>query len=122
MGGKTALHVCTVNSKPKPSNLKSEKAVNDDPSTISSSQDEWNAIVCAELLIQNGAKMDNADDEYPSVHVFDYAMDNDAEKEMIDFLSSKLTEAEKKTKMSRYLYESARTGNINEVAEALALG
>lgn len=66
--GKTALHVCTQ--------LKASDA------------EDWKAIECAELLLQNGAKMDAHD--ALSHGVLDSAVVNNAEREMIEYLSIKV--------------------------------
>jgi ankyrin repeat protein len=66
--GKTALHVCSL--------LKAEEMDGD-----------WKAIECAELLIQNGAKIDTRD---KSDHgVLDIAMTGNADLEMIEYLNMK---------------------------------
>jgi hypothetical protein len=66
---KTALHVCAL-SKPK-----------------EDKKDEWKAIECAELLIQNGAKLDSRDAS--SQGVLDSALTGNAEVAMIEYLSTK---------------------------------
>ena len=66
--GKTALHVCSL--------LKAENTEGD-----------WKAIECAELLIQNGAKIDTRDRS--SHGVLDLAVLGNADIEMIEYLSMK---------------------------------
>lgn len=65
---KTALHVCA---QLKPSD----------------NVDEWKAIECAELLIQNGAKVDTRDQS--SHGVLDSALVGNADVAMIEYLSIK---------------------------------
>jgi hypothetical protein len=65
---KTALHACAQ--------LKS-----------SDNEGEWKAIECAELLIQNGAKMDTRD--HSSHGVLDSALIGNADVAMIEYLSAK---------------------------------
>jgi hypothetical protein len=66
--GKTALHVCAL--------LKA-----------ADSEGDWKAIECAELLLQNGAKMDIRDKT--SHGVLDIAMIGNADLEMIEYLTLK---------------------------------
>ena len=66
--GKTALHICSLS-----------KAEN--------TEGEWKAIECAELLIQNGAKMDTRDRS--SHGVLDLAVIGNADLEMIEYLNLK---------------------------------
>eukprot|EP00534_Pseudo-nitzschia_fraudulenta_P001896 CAMPEP_0201138098 /NCGR_PEP_ID=MMETSP0850-20130426/55755_1 /ASSEMBLY_ACC=CAM_ASM_000622 /TAXON_ID=183588 /ORGANISM="Pseudo-nitzschia fraudulenta, Strain WWA7" /LENGTH=774 /DNA_ID=CAMNT_0047409483 /DNA_START=157 /DNA_END=2481 /DNA_ORIENTATION=+ len=66
---KTALHACTL--------LKKE------------GEDDVRAIECAELLIQNGAKMDARDNLTQSV--LDSAVLANADRSMIEYLSTKVT-------------------------------
>ena len=66
--GKTALHVCTL-----------RKKGDDSP---------WNAIECAEFLLQNGAKMDALD--AAKHNVLDSALLGNAEVEMVEYLTAKL--------------------------------
>jgi hypothetical protein len=68
-GGKTPLHICAL-SKP---------AFDGDTT--------WTGLECAELLLQNGAKLDSLD---ASQHgVLDCALLNGADLKMVDFLTSK---------------------------------
>jgi hypothetical protein len=67
--GKTPLHACTQ--------LKASET------------DDWKAIECAELLLQNGAKMDTHDSL--SHGVLDSAVVNNADREMIEYLTMKVT-------------------------------
>lgn len=64
-GGKTALHVCAL-----------AKIDN---------KEEWKAIETAELLLQNGAKMDALDSDFHDV--LDSALIGNAEVRMVEFLS-----------------------------------
>ena len=81
--GKTALHACAL--------LK--KAIDDSPGqaggdTASIPDDSWRGIECAELLIQNGAKIDVRDKQ--SQGVLDAAVIGNADHHMIEYLSGKL--------------------------------
>ena len=68
-GGKTPLHACAL-SHPQ-----------------SGSKEEWSALECAELLLQNGSKLDTLDG---AAHgVLDCALLNGADLTMVDFLTSK---------------------------------
>jgi hypothetical protein len=64
-GGKTALHVCTL--------AKITEGV------------EWKAIETAELLLQNGAKMNAFDSDFHDV--LDHALIGNAEVRMVEFLT-----------------------------------
>jgi ankyrin repeat protein len=67
-GGKTALHICALGSKPTDDTV-------------------WQAVECAELLIQNGAKLNAFD---ASSHgVLDCALLGSAEVEMVEYLTAK---------------------------------
>mmetsp|Transcript_24891 Transcript_24891/g.61225 ORF Transcript_24891/g.61225 Transcript_24891/m.61225 type:complete len:850 (-) Transcript_24891:1812-4361(-) len=66
--GRTGLHVCAL--------LKAGE-----------NKDDWKAIECAELLLQNGAKMDIRDKD--SHAVLDIAMIKSADLDMIEYLTSK---------------------------------
>lgn len=66
-GGKTALHVCALSKMDE------------------SDTSDWKGIECAELLIQNGAKLDVLD--HKTQNVLDCALTENACHEMIDFLS-----------------------------------
>ena len=68
-GNKTALHACTQ--------LKDENT------------EDWKAIECAELLLQNGAKMDVCDNLTQGV--LDSALLANADRAMIEYLSTKVT-------------------------------
>merc|ERR1711935_244900 len=65
---RTALHVCALL---RPGENK----------------DDWKAIECAELLLQNGAKMDIRDKD--SHAVLDVALIGNADLDMIEYLTSK---------------------------------
>jgi hypothetical protein len=67
-GGQTALHICALGSKPTDGSV-------------------WQAIECAELLIQNGAKLNafNAS----SHGVLDCALLGNADVEMVEYLTEK---------------------------------
>lgn len=70
-GRKTPLHICALAQPPE------------------SGEDGWTAIECAELLLQNGGKMDALDG---SAHgVLDSALLNGANLTMVDYLTSKCT-------------------------------
>jgi hypothetical protein len=66
--GKTALHICAL--------LKRSEG------------EEWHAIECAELLVQNGAKLNGSDDS--SHGVLDCAVIGSGERKMIEYLSIKM--------------------------------
>lgn len=70
-GGKTALHVCTLNTPPE------------------GDKKDWHAIELAEFLLQNRAKMDTLD--AASHGVLDCALLNGAALEMVEYLTSKLS-------------------------------
>ena len=70
-GGKTALHICAI-SQPE-----------EDSDDISS----WNGVVCAELLIQNGAKLGATDFDHHKV--LDVAVVGGGRREMIEYLSAR---------------------------------
>ena len=72
-GGKTALHACAVCRHP----------TDEDSQT----GEEWYGIECAELLLQNGAKMKALDDNHQGP--LDCAVIGGAEREMIEFLSAR---------------------------------
>lgn len=74
-GGKTALHACAVS---KPSGDDDWQAEHDD---------KWHGLECAELLLQNGAKMKTLDDNHQGP--LDCAVIGGAEREMIEFLSAR---------------------------------
>jgi len=71
-GGKTALHVCVLAKRPDDSNDK----------------DVWLGKECAELLIQNGAKMDTLDGAHHNV--LDCALLAGASVEMVGYLTKKV--------------------------------
>jgi hypothetical protein len=66
--GKTALHACAISRR-------------------SPGGEEWQGIECAELLCQNGAKLDVLDNNTQSV--LDCAVIGNGEREMIEYLSAK---------------------------------
>ncbi len=68
--GKTALHICVVG---KP----------DDENDIES----WKGIQCAELLIQNGAKLNATDFDHHKA--LDCAVVGNGQREMIEYLSAR---------------------------------
>jgi Putative GTPase activating protein for Arf/PH domain len=78
--GKTALHVCCLVQKALDD---SDEAVCD----VERRPSSWLAVECAELLIQNGAKLDAHDGL--SHGVLDCALIGNAEVEMVDYLTSK---------------------------------
>jgi ankyrin repeat protein len=69
-GGKSSLHVCALVMRPK-----------DDS--------KWNAIECLELLLLRGGQLDALDND--GHNVMDCAVIGGAEREMIEFLATKLT-------------------------------
>ena len=82
--------------------------------------EDWNAIVCAELLLQHGAKMDTEVKKCP--HILDFAKEEHAEQDMIEYIWQKVPETEKRDRLGLQLYEAAKSGNIDGLAEALAKG
>lgn len=68
-GGKTPLHVCVLGKRP-PGDAK------------------WNAIECVELLLGRGGRLDALDND--GHNVMDCAVVGSAEREMIEFLATKL--------------------------------
>mmetsp|Transcript_9242 Transcript_9242/g.13860 ORF Transcript_9242/g.13860 Transcript_9242/m.13860 type:complete len:924 (-) Transcript_9242:1060-3831(-) len=69
-GGKTALHICATGQP-------------EDSDDISS----WKGVACAELLIQNGAKLDATDFDHHKV--LDVAVVGGGRREMIEYLSAR---------------------------------
>ena len=79
---------------------------------------DWLAIECAELLLQHGAKMETG----VGVPILDFATVENAEKDMVDYLWTKLSETERKDRLGLMLYEAAKHGDIDGLGEALAKG
>ena len=71
-GGKTALHICVVGQPADENDLES-----------------WKGIQCAELLIQNGAKLNTEDSDHHKV--LDCAVVGNGRREMIEYLSARST-------------------------------
>lgn len=69
-GGKTALHVCVVGQPADENDLES-----------------WKGIQCAELLVQNGAKLDVEDFDHHKA--LDCAVVGNSRREMIEYLSAR---------------------------------
>jgi len=69
-GGKTALHICVIG-QPKDEN----------------DMDSWKGVECAELLIQNGAKLDAV--ESHNLKVLDCAVVGNVRREMIEYLTAR---------------------------------
>ena len=69
-GGKRALHICVVGRPP-------------DEDDIS----DWKGIQCAELLIQNGSKLDAVDFDHHKV--LDCAVVGNGRREMIEYLTAR---------------------------------
>uniref|UniRef100_A0A7S1GLH6 Arf-GAP domain-containing protein n=1 Tax=Cyclophora tenuis TaxID=216820 RepID=A0A7S1GLH6_CYCTE len=69
--GKTPLHACAICRK------------GDD------GLDVWKGLECAEMLLQNGAKIDTLDNDTQSV--LDYAVIGNGEREMVEFLSARMS-------------------------------
>ena len=69
-GGKTALHICVVG----------QPSEGDDSGS-------WKGVQCAELLIQNGAKLDAEDFDHHKV--LDCAVVGNGRREMIEYLSAR---------------------------------
>jgi uncharacterized protein YbdZ (MbtH family) len=69
-GGKCSLHVCALVMRPKDGS-------------------KWNAIECLELLLGRGGQLDAMDND--GHNVMDCAVVGGAEREMIEFLATKLT-------------------------------
>lgn len=70
VGGKTALHICVINQPSERDDIES-----------------WKGVECAELLIQNGAKLDSEDFDHHKV--LDCAVLGNARREMIEYLSAR---------------------------------
>jgi len=90
--GKTPLHICALSSSPDsvPS-LPVDESFDPDfkiEVVALEKKEKWRGIECAELLIQNGAKMDTLDDNNRGV--WDCAVLGNVELEMMDYLQSKL--------------------------------
>ena len=68
--GRTALHTCSLYK-------------------MDESESEWKAIECAELLLQNGAKIDSKDKQAHGV--LDCALLGNADRQMIEYLSTRVT-------------------------------
>lgn len=79
---------------------------------------KWSAIECAELLLQHGAKMEAGN----GAHILDYAMKENAEQDMIDYLWTKLPETERKDRLGLQLYDAAKKSDMDALARALARG
>ena len=69
-GGKTALHICVVNQPNDDNNMSS-----------------WKGIQCAELLIQNGAKLAAVD--FDQHKALDCAVLGNGRREMIEYLTAR---------------------------------
>lgn len=69
-GGKTALHVCVVGQPSDENDLT-----------------DWKGLQCAELLIQNGAKLDFEDFDHHKA--LDCAVVGNGRREMIEYLSAR---------------------------------
>lgn len=76
------------------------------------------AIECVELLITSGAKLETG----AGVPILDFATVENADKEMIDYLWTKLPESEKKDRLGLLLYEAAKCCDIDGLGEALDKG
>lgn len=77
-------------------------------------KENWNAIECAELLYQHGAKLGS--------QLLDFAIEHKAEQEMIDYLWTRLPEADRKERLSLQLYKAAEEGDMRQLADLLAEG
>eukprot|EP00538_Stauroneis_constricta_P004203 CAMPEP_0119553858 /NCGR_PEP_ID=MMETSP1352-20130426/6499_1 /TAXON_ID=265584 /ORGANISM="Stauroneis constricta, Strain CCMP1120" /LENGTH=872 /DNA_ID=CAMNT_0007600341 /DNA_START=91 /DNA_END=2709 /DNA_ORIENTATION=- len=73
--GRTALHACALKKR-------------GEESEDEGSSPPWDALECAELLLQNGAKLDDPDDA--THNVLDCAVIGGAEREMIEYLTMKV--------------------------------
>ena len=69
-GGKTALHICVVGQPEDENDMAS-----------------WKAIQCAELLIQNGAKLTSVD--FDQHKALDCAVVGNSRREMIEYLTAR---------------------------------
>ena len=67
--GRTPLHACVVNSR--------------------DGENDWKGLETAELLIQNGAKIDKKDGSSHSV--IDAAIVGNADREMIEYLMARIS-------------------------------
>uniref|UniRef100_A0A7S1GLL6 Arf-GAP domain-containing protein n=1 Tax=Cyclophora tenuis TaxID=216820 RepID=A0A7S1GLL6_CYCTE len=79
--GKTPLHACAI----------SRRQANNDHDDADADADGacWRGLECAELLLQNGAKIDTLDNDTQSV--LDYAVIGNGEREMVEFLSARMS-------------------------------
>ena len=68
-GGKTALHICAVGRR------KENK--------------DWKGIETAELLLQNGAKIESLDRDHHSV--LDIAVIGNGERDMVEYLTARIS-------------------------------
>lgn len=80
---------------------------------------EWNAIECAELLYQHGARMEAVES---SRHIYDFAVEEEAEKEMVDYLWTRITETERRDRLGLQLYQAAKKSDMKALAASLARG
>ena len=81
--GRTPLHACATSRRRK---AKEEDGGQDDADD--DDDNEWTGIECAELLLQNGAKIDTLDSNTQSV--LDCAVIGNGEREMVEFLSTRM--------------------------------
>jgi hypothetical protein len=84
-GGKTALHVCALGGHACDDDDEDDMDV--EVRSTRRRKRAFQAIICAELLLQNGAKLDLTDDNDHGV--LDSAVCGNAQREMIEFLSSR---------------------------------
>lgn len=84
-GGKTALHICAVSSS---SITPLDESDDDLDKQLDKSDTTWLGIECAELLLQNGAKIGALDFEHHTS--LDFAVCGNGERAMIEYLSSKV--------------------------------
>lgn len=75
-------------------------------------------LVCLELLWQHGVKMETGF----GVPILDFATVENADKEVIDYLWSKLPETERKDRLGKMLYEAAKLNDLASLAEAIQKG
>jgi len=86
-GGKTALHVCALGGHSCDDDDDDEDDMDVELRSARRRKRAFQAIICAELLRQNGAKLDLTDDNDHGV--LDSAVCGNAQREMIEFLSSR---------------------------------
>lgn len=86
-GGKTALHICALGGHVCDDDDDDNDDMDIEVRSARRRRRAFQAIICAELLLQNGAKLDIMDDNDHGV--LDSAVCGNAQREMIEFLTSR---------------------------------